>query len=245
MILNGLQPMMKVIDKICRRQHGRMPRHYTKKEDDMNKNLQRFPELPDQVPSRGSAISRLVFKKLFLAQGWRFTGEFPNLPKAVAIISPHTSNIDAWYGFLALLGIGIQITIFGKNSLFDTPLKPLLQWIGVIPVNRDNSKGLTREIADIVHSHDQIWIGMAPEGTRKKADKIRSGFYYIAYEAQIPIVMFSFDYAEKTIRCLGTFFPTGDYAADLDKILNLYEGHFSPRNPEWLALPLQKHWKKP
>lgn len=92
----------------------------------MNQKTQLFPVLPDQVPSRGSPLSRAIFKKLFLAQGWKFDGEFPNLAKAVAIISPHTSNIDAWHGFLALLGIGIKITIFGKNTLFDTPLKPLL-----------------------------------------------------------------------------------------------------------------------
>nr|WP_257220994.1 1-acyl-sn-glycerol-3-phosphate acyltransferase [Acinetobacter sp. YH12219] len=190
-------------------------------------------------------MSRAIFKKLFLAQGWKFDGEFPNLAKAVAIISPHTSNIDAWHGFLALLGIGIKITIFGKNTLFDTPLKPLLDWVGVIPVQRENPYGLTREIAEIVQATDQIWIGMAPEGTRKKADKIRSGFYYIAYEAQIPIVMFSFDYAKKTIHCLGTFEPSGDFKTDLEKILMIYDGKFSPKNPEWLALPLQKHWKKP
>lgn len=211
----------------------------------MNQKTQLFPVLPDQVPSRGSPLSRAIFKKLFLAQGWKFDGEFPNLAKAVAIISPHTSNIDAWHGFLALLGIGIKITIFGKNTLFDTPLKPLLDWVGVIPVQRENPHGLTREITEIVQATDQIWIGMAPEGTRKKADKIRSGFYYIAYEAQIPIVMFSFDYTKKTIHCLGVFEPSGDFETDLEKILKIYDGKFSPKNPEWLALPLQKHWKKP
>ena len=211
----------------------------------MNQKTQLFPVLPDQVPSRGSPLSRAIFKKLFLAQGWKFDGEFPNLAKAVAIISPHTSNIDAWHGFLALLGIGIKITIFGKNTLFDTPLKPLLDWVGVIPVQRENPHGLTREITEIVQATDQIWIGMAPEGTRKKADKIRSGFYYIAYEAQIPIVMFSFDYAKKTIHCLGVFEPSGDFETDIGKILKIYDGKFSPKNPEWLALPLQKHWKKP
>ncbi|UUS56869.1 MULTISPECIES: 1-acyl-sn-glycerol-3-phosphate acyltransferase [unclassified Acinetobacter] len=211
----------------------------------MNQKTQLFPVLPDQVPSRGSILSRTIFKKLFLAQGWKFDGEFPNLAKAVAIISPHTSNIDAWHGFLALLGIGIKITIFGKNTLFNTPLKPLLDWVGVIPVQRENPHGLTREITEIVQATDQIWIGMAPEGTRKKADKIRSGFYYIAYEAQIPIVMFSFDYAKKTIHCLGVFEPSGDFETDLEKILKIYDGKFSPKNPEWLALPLQKHWKKP
>lgn len=205
---------------------------------------QHFPTLPEQVPARGSAFSKQLFKKLFLAQGWSFEGNFPNLPKAVAIISPHTSNIDAWHGFTALLGLGIQITIFGKHTLFETPLKPLLEWIGVIPVDRSNAQGLTKQISDIIQAKDKIWIGMAPEGTRKQAEKIKSGFYYIAYEAHIPIVMFSFDYEHKIIHCLGVFQPTGNYEQDLEQILQLYEGKFSPKNPDWLAKPLQKRWKK-
>lgn len=202
-----------------------------------------FPTLPDQVPARGSSLSRKIFKKLFLAQGWSFEGEFPNLPKAVAIISPHTSNIDAWHGFTALLGLGIKITIFGKHTLFKTPLKPLLEWIGVIPVNRSIQQGTTQQIIDFINTQDQIWVGMAPEGTRKQAESFRSGFYRIAVGAHIPIVMFSFDYDHKTIYCLGIFQPTGNYEQDLEQILNQYVGKFSPKNPQWLAKPLQNRIK--
>lgn len=202
-----------------------------------------FPTLPDQVPARGSRLSRTIFKKIFLAQGWHFEGEFPNLPKAVAIISPHTSNIDAWHGFTALLGVGIKITIFGKHTLFNTPLKPLLEWIGVIPVNRSIQQGTTQQIIDFIDTQEQIWVGMAPEGTRKQAESFRSGFYRIAVGANLPIVMFSFDYNRKTIHCLGVFQPTGNYEQDLERILNRYVGKFSPKNPQWLAKPLQNRIK--
>ena len=202
-----------------------------------------FPTLPDQVPARGSSLSRTIFKKIFLAQGWHFEGEFPNLPKAVAIISPHTSNIDAWHGFTALLGLGIKITIFGKHTLFNTPLKPLLEWIGVIPVNRSIQQGTTQQIIDFIDTQEQIWVGMAPEGTRKQAESFRSGFYRIAVGANLPIVMFSFAYNRKTIHCLGVFQPTGNYEQDLERILNRYVGKFSPKNPQWLAKPLQNRIK--
>ena len=202
-----------------------------------------FPTLPDQVPARGSSLSRTIFKKMFLAQGWHFEGEFPNLPKAVAIISPHTSNIDAWHGFTALLGLGIKITIFGKHTLFNTPLKPLLEWIGVIPVNRSIQQGTTQQIIDFIDTQEQIWVGMAPEGTRKQSESFRSGFYRIALGANIPIVMFSFDYNRKTIHCLGVFQPTGNYEQDLERILNRYVGKFSPKNPQWLAKPFQNRIK--
>ncbi len=207
--------------------------------------MKKFPTLPPLVPHRNSSVyTQMMFKRIFLAQGWEMHGEFPNLPKAVAIISPHTSNIDAWYGFLALLGLNIKITIFGKHSLFKTPLKPILEWIGVIPVVRNSPQGHTQQIADIIASKEQIWVGMAPEGTRKEAEKIRSGFYHIADTAQIPIVMFAFDYQHKIIRILGTFETTGNYEQDLESILKIYEGKFSPKHEKWLAKPLQKHWKK-
>lgn len=179
-----------------------------------------------------------------MAQGWRLEGEFPDLPKAVAIISPHTSNIDAWLGFNALLGLGIQITIFGKDSLFRTPLKPVLEWIGVVPVVRDSPQGHTRQIVDIIEKSEQIWVGMAPEGSRKAPDKIRSGFYHIAKAAHLPIVMFSFDYDIKTIHILGVYHLTGDYEYDLEQIYQHYQGKFSAKNPDWVAKPLQKPLKK-
>lgn len=204
----------------------------------------KFPILPQSVPSRGSALSRKFFKQLFLAQGWKFEGEFPNLAKAVAIISPHTSNIDAWIGFNALLGLGLDITIFGKDSLFRTPLKPILEWVGVIPVVRDTPHGQTQQIIDVIQRKEKIWVGMAPEGSRKAPEKIRSGFYHIAHGAHLPLVMFGFDYETKTIRILGVYQTTGNFEADLDNILSYYTGKISAKNPEWIAKPLQKHAKK-
>lgn len=205
---------------------------------------QHFPDLPPLVPQRGTAYSRALCKKLFLGQGWTVVGEIPNLSKAVAIISPHTSNIDGWYGFLAIGGLGLKITVLGKDTLFKPALKPLLNWAGLIPVHRDSAHGLTEQVVTTIHAHDKIWIGMAPEGTRKKAEKMKSGFYHIAHAAGIPIVMFAFDYDHKTIYCLGAFTPTGHYQQDLEHIMQRYVGHFSPKNPDWLAEPLQKLVKK-
>lgn len=207
-------------------------------------NTKRFPELPSQLPRRGNPLSRRFFKWLFLAQGWQLDGEFPNLPKAVAIISPHTSNIDAWHGFIALLGMGLKVTIFGKDKLFRTPLKPLLEWIGVIPVVRDSPQGHTQQIVQLIKEKSQIWVGMAPEGSRKAPDKIRSGFYHIAHQAGLPIVMLAFDYDIKTIHILGVYQTTGDYEADLAQIYAHYKGKISAKNPHWIAKPLQKLLKK-
>ena len=114
----------------------------------------------------------------------------------------------------------------------------------MVPVIRHAPQGHTQQIIDIIRQREQIWVGMAPEGTRKQAEQIRSGFYHIAYGAQIPIVMFSFDYAHKTIHILGVFHPTGNYEEDLERIYQHYDGKFYAKNPHWVAKPLQKHWKK-
>ncbi|ENW95472.1 1-acyl-sn-glycerol-3-phosphate acyltransferase [Acinetobacter sp. NIPH 298] len=205
---------------------------------------QHFPDLPPLVPQRGTASSRALCKKLFLRQGWKIIGEIPNLPKAVAIISPHTSNIDGWYGFLAIGGLGLKVTVLGKDTLFKPPFKAFLKWAGLVPVHRDTAHGLTEQVVATIQQYDRIWVGMAPEGTRKKAEKMKSGFYHIAHAASIPIVMFAFDYDHKTIYSLGAFTPTGRYQQDLEQIIQRYVGHFSPKNPEWLAEPLQKLVKK-
>lgn len=198
-----------------------------------------FPTLPKDLPSRGSKLTRQFFKRLYLVQGWKFEGDFPNLPKAVAIISPHTSNYDGWYAFIAMLGIGIQVTIFGKDTLFKPPFDQFLSWCGVIPVKRDTPHGLTQQIVDVINSKDKIWIAMAPEGTRKSAENIRSGFYHIAKGANIPIVIFAFDYNHKIIRCLGMIYPTKNYEKDLNEILERYRGQFSPKNLAQLAKPFK------
>ncbi len=205
---------------------------------------QPIPTLPDLVPQRGTKNSRSFFKSLYKMHGWGFEGEFPNLPKAVAIVTPHTSNYDAWYGFMAMLGLGIKLTIFGKDSLFKSPMKHLFKWFGVIPVDRNSPHGLTQQIIDIINQQEQIWVAIAPEGTRKQAANFKSGFYRIAYGANIPIVLFSFDYDRKMIRCLDVIYPTGDYEEDLEKILSHYQGNFSPKNPNWLSTPLQNLLKK-
>lgn len=202
--------------------------------------MSKLPVLPDLVPRRHGGFSQKFFKQLYLAQGWQFQGEFPNLAKAVAIVLPHTSNLDGWYGFNFVVAIDLNIQVFAKASLFNTPLKPLLNWLDVIPVQRNAAQGLTQQIIDEIKQREQIWVGMTPEGTRHNAAEFKRGFYHIALGANVPIVMFALDYANKTIHCLGTVEATGDYQADLTKILACYDGKISAKHPKRLAKPLQK-----
>ena len=202
-----------------------------------------FPKCPQQVPARGSVLSRALFKRLYSLAGWSVQGEIPDLPKAVAIFAPHTSNIDGWHAFLAIFGLGIQIQVLGKHSLFKPPFRHFLDWVGIMPVDRSSPHGLTQQVIQRIQTQDKIWVGIAPEGTRLHASKIRSGFYQIALGANVPIVIFSIDYQQKILYCRGHYHLTGDYESDLAHILQQYEDHFYPKHLHRLSVPLQKQLK--
>lgn len=198
-----------------------------------------FPTLGNQVPHRGQAWSRRMFKTLFLMQGWQFQGEIPNLPKAVAIFAPHTSNRDGWYGFLAMCGLGLKATVLGKHSLMRPPFGALFRWLGVLPVKRDTHMGLTEQVVQHIQQQERIWIALAPEGTRHRAEKLKTGFYQIALQAEVPLLAFTVDYQQKTIKYLGSLIPTGHYEKDLECLLSWYKDQFSVPHTDRLSAPFQ------
>lgn len=200
---------------------------------------QTLPQLDCNVPQRGWHWVKRCCHLMFMLQGWRIEGSIPNVPKAVVILMPHTSNIDAWYSFLAVWGLGLKVTILAKHTLFKAPFAMILKWLGLIPVQRDCPHGLTAQVIRAIDAEPRIWVGIAPEGTRKQANHLKSGFYQIAHSAQVPIVMFALDHKQKRIHCMGCFYTTGNYNADIAQMLNLYRGKFSPINPRWLSKPLQ------
>lgn len=197
-----------------------------------------FPTLPPLVPKRGSATTHFLWKQTFLAHGWQFKGEIPNLPKALIIVAPHTSNIDGWFAAMTIFSLGIKITVMGKDSLFKPPFKKLLHWLDVFPVKRSSPEGIIEQIKNKFDSHQAIWVAMSPEGTRSGAEKWKSGFYRIATAAKVPLVMVGFDYKLKQIIFLGVFHPTGDYEKDLKEIQAKYYG-ITPFHPDKLSYPLR------
>ncbi|MCF9034338.1 1-acyl-sn-glycerol-3-phosphate acyltransferase [Acinetobacter nectaris] len=203
-----------------------------------------YPILPSNLPNRGSKYTRIFFQKLLHAQKWSFEGNIPNLPKGIAILLPHTSNLDGWYALIGILGLGVKISILAKDDLFNTPLKPLLHKVDIIPIKRNTQSGFTQQAIDTLNNKERIWIGMAPEGTRQQAPSFKSGFYRIADGAEVPIVMFSLNYQTKTLTCIGSFMPSGNYEKDLPNILSFYTSqNCYPKHLSRLSLPLQKQLK--
>ena len=161
-------------------------------------------------------ISRLI--------GWRTHAIRPHTSRYVIIGAPHTSNWD--FGIMLLLMAAEQLPIrfMGKDSLFRGPLGPLMRSLGGIPVNRRERTRLVDQIAAKFEEYDDLIIGIAPEGTRGKTPHWKTGFYYIALKAQVPIAMAYLDYGNKIIGVGPSFTPSGDLRADFEIIRDFYSG---------------------
>lgn len=194
--------------------------------------------LGPQIPRRGNWFSRCLGLLVMRIIGWRFRGQFPDVPKAVIIAAPHTSNFDGLVAFGTVLGLGVGFSLMAKHSLFRWPFGILFRWLGAVPVDRNEPGDIVGQSVRRFQEREQLWLGVAPEGTRKGASEWKSGFYRIAVEAGVPIVMVAFDYRQRELVILGGFQPTGDWNADLPQIVERYRG-MEPRRLDRLSGPLR------
>ena len=169
-------------------------------------------------------------RTILRALGWRMVGGFPDIPKAVVIAAPHSSNWDGLLGFAAKFGMGVKLSILGKDALIRIPLLgSLLRWQGVIPVDRSAAHGVVGQAAEAIRNAERMWYAIAPEGTRKWVERWKPGFWHIARNAGVPVVPAYFDYANKVIG-IGPPFELGDdMHADIARIQRWYKP-FKGRN---------------
>lgn len=189
------------------------------------------PALGDAVPKRGNFVTKAIARLLLFAFGWRFEGTVPNVAKAVAIAAPHTSGWDFLLGMAVVFAAGADIKWMGKHTFVRGPLSGVLRWLGGIPVDRRAPQGLVERSVAEFERRDKLILGLAPEGTRKKVERWKMGFYRIAEGAGVPILPVYFDYGRKVIGFGPLVMPSGDVAADLEKIGSVYEGVVG-RNPK-------------
>ena len=156
--------------------------------------------------------------------GWRTHVLNPRMKRYVLIGAPHTSNWDFVIMLLLMGAEQLPIRFMGKDALFRGPLGPLMRSLGGIPVNRRERTKLVDQIAAKFEEYDELIIGIAPEGTRSKTSHWKTGFYYIALKAQVPIVMAYLDYGNKIIGVGPSFTPSGDLCADFEIIREFYLG---------------------
>jgi 1-acyl-sn-glycerol-3-phosphate acyltransferase len=176
------------------------------------------------MPRRGNAFSRALGHALLVLGGWRIEGEFPDQPKLVVIVAPHTSNWDFVIGISAVYALGLSARFLGKHTLFYPPLGWLMRWFGGVPVNRDAPQGFVPQAVEAIEKADAIFLGITPSGTRSSTKPWKSGFYHIAHAARVPILPIAFDGDRRAIRLFPAFETSGDYDADLPRLLAPFAG---------------------
>lgn len=186
---------------------------------------------------RGSRIARTLLR----AAGWQLV--FDGLParQGVIIAYPHTSNWDFIVGVLAKWALGLHFAFWGKDALFQVPLfGRWLRWLGGIPVDRFNARGIVGDMVDRFHQararDDFLWLALAPEGTRRYQAHWRSGFYQVVVQAGVPLALAFFDYQRKRVGVEVYLHLSGDRGADLAAIADAYD-HAIGRHPD-LAAPI-------
>ena len=163
----------------------------------------------------------VAFMKL---AGWKVEGSLPlNGQKSVLIAAPHTSNWDLPYTLMTAFILGLNVYWMGKAEIFKPPFRSLMMWLGGIPVERDQANNLVAASIDAINAADgPLQLIVPPEGTRSNTRFWKTGFYYIAVGAQVPIVMAYMDYDQKRSGLGPVFVPTGDIEVDIAKIKAFY-----------------------
>lgn len=154
--------------------------------------------------------------------GWTVKADYPDTEKYVLIVAPHTSNWDFVVGLLANWALELHVRYIGKHTLFFWPWGWIFRLLGGVPVRRGRSADMIRQITRMFEDSDRLVFALAPEGTRSKTDHWKTGFYYIAKAAHVPIVMGYLDFGHKQAGLGGAFYPGGDIEADLRRIREFY-----------------------
>jgi 1-acyl-sn-glycerol-3-phosphate acyltransferase len=178
-----------------------------------------------------SDVLHVLATVLLRLAGWRKEGKVPEFKKYVVITAPHTSNWDLPLALLLALSFRIKISWMGKNSLFRPPFGRLFKWMGGIPIDREKSSGMVERSIEAFRESDAMVLVIAPEGTRRKAERWRSGFYHIAHGAGVPIVLGFLDYRRKVGGLGPAIMTTGDTEADMKGIRAFYID-VTPKHPE-------------
>jgi 1-acyl-sn-glycerol-3-phosphate acyltransferase len=178
----------------------------------MNKSL---------VPPKTSFLQNL-FSYILTRLGWSFSKQIPDLSKFLVVGAPHTSNWDFIYFILYINAIGLKVGFIGKDTAFWWPMGVILKKMGGIPVNRRIRNNFVDQVAAKFNQSSQLIILITPEGTRHKTNYWKSGFYYIALKAQIPILLGYIDYPKKQLGLGPTFLPSGNIHEDFKIIQRFY-----------------------
>lgn len=164
-------------------------------------------------------------------RGWQVEGEFINRKKAILAVAPHTSNWDFFIGLMVVFAFRLNISFFGKHSIFVPPLGYVVRKLGGIAIERSKAHGVVQNIAKQTKEADNMLLALAPEGTRSPVYPWKTGFMYIAKEAEVPIQLIGLDYAQKTI-ILGPIIEKVDNIEQQMQTIYAFYANVSAKYPQ-------------
>jgi 1-acyl-sn-glycerol-3-phosphate acyltransferase len=186
--------------------------------------------MPDISVIRKSTLATPWFQRfahwVIKLLGWRVEGKLPDEPRYVLIVHPHTSNWDVPYGMFAAHALGLLNQPYGfmvKDTALRWPVVGrLMKWLGGIGIDRTSRFNAVEQMVQVFQAHERLMLAITPEGTRRHTKYWKSGFYYIALGAHVPIVPAYIDFGQRRAGLGPVFWPTGDVEADLDFLRAFY-----------------------
>ena len=166
------------------------------------------------------AIFGFIYYKVL---GWKAEVHVPDYDKYIICAAPHTTNWDLFIGKLFYGAIGRDTGFMMKKDWFFWPLGPIFRWMGGIAVDRGKKTSLVDQLVQIAKESKTFHLAITPEGTRKANPNWKKGFYYIALKAEIPILLYALDYAERRIVCTKTIIPNGNIEEQMKEIKDYYK----------------------
>lgn len=181
------------------------------------------------VPHRDYGPLAMIGRWILRRMRWRAEGEFPDCPRVVVAIAPHSSNWDFVIGAAFVYVFRLRISFIAKNTLFRWPLGGFMRWLGGIPVNRAQPEDLAEHMAKQFTGREQLWLAITPEGTRTEGARFKSGFYRIALAAGVPILPVYFNYRRRVTGFLPLIQPGADVSAGVAQVDELLRRHGARR----------------
>ena len=170
---------------------------------------------------------------LYHRLGWKIVGPRPAVPKALWVVAPHSTNWDFPIGLWIRHEVGVYIGFLAKSSLFNWYSGWLFRALGGTPVYRSRSNNLVDGVAETFARHPVLHVAITPEGTRSDVGKLKTGFYFMALKADVPLVLVGFDWTRKTIVLSEPLHPTGDYQGDMLPFYQFFSALAEPKKT-WL-----------
>ena len=189
-----------------------------------------------QIPEKFRASHPILLQKIgkfFLTiTGWKFKGDIPRSDRIILVAGPHTSNWDFLLALAFIFGLNLNVFWIGKHTLFKNGFSKIMRKLGGIPVDRASPELLMNEVSNIVKRQQGVIIAISPEGTRKKVERLKSGFLRIAKTTNSQILLAGIDFESKLIHLGKLFKPSGNTESDLLNVHNYFR-QFKGKRPEF------------